>query len=1062
MKQPIHSVGTHRLLPRRLAMFVLMAVFGLSAAVAQMTIKGTVVDSFDDPLAGVSIIVKGSKSGTSTDLDGNYSIQAKKNDVLQFRYIGTTPVDIKVTDQKVIDVKMEEDNTNLEEVVVVGYQQVKRGSITGAVSSVSSTELLKAPTMSMSNVVGSRVAGIAAKQTSGQPGEDNAALTLRGQSGIVYVIDGIRRTSEDFNQIDPNEIDQVSVLKDAASVAIYGLDANGVIIVTTKKGITGKSNITYTGTVGISQNANNQEWLDGPGYAYWFNKAQVMNGYAPVFTESMVESMRLGINGFGNTNWYNELYGTGFRTNHNISASGGTDNVKYFASIGYLKEDGNVDGFGFDRWNIRTNIDANITKNLKFTAGVSGRIQNQDNPYYGADPDGFANLGSQMVRMMPFMPKTVEIDGQTYFTGNDANPGPFSMLNAQYNNGYNRKNSTYVATNFSLQYDAPFLKGLSFKVTGAYDMAFFFNKLMCNPNQFAMIKGFRADYWNVPEVLEYTLTRSNSIGNLSLTESASKQATLTGNFVVQYNNRFGAHQVGAMFLGEARQFKSNAVGGTGYGLDFVSLDELSMITNSTLTGSTKYPSLTGSSSTTRTAGFGGRLDYNYDDKYFAQATLRYDGSYLFGGLNKRWVVLPGVSAGWRIDREDFFQADWVQNLKLRAGFGRTASTSGLSPFIWRNSMGLSKNGVVIGTGSTSYISATNLGNPYLRWSTCDNYNIGVDASLWKGLLSAEVDVFYKYEHNKIASAGGSYPPSMGGYYFTQANLNKVDYKGFDLTLTHQNRIDKVNYGAKLIWSYAYARYLFVSGDSDNTPEYQRLTGKQVGAKYGFLADGLYQTQEEIDNGPTPDHSPKGVMPGQIKYIDRNGDGRITYGDDMGYVGRSNTPTHTGSLDLWAEWNGFDVDILFGWGLGHDVAMTGVYTASTSAGIMDGTSYTVPFKWYGNSPTYLVEQAWRPDNTDAAFPRLYTVPMNNNDAYASTYWYRKGDYLRFKTAQLGYTIPQKLIAKSGITKLRVYLEGYNLFTWSGLVKYNIDPESPAVNNGYYPQQRKMAFGINLSF
>lgn len=1062
MKQPIQSIGTHRLLPRRLMMLLVMIGFGLSAAMAQSTITGTVTDSNDDPLFGVSVIVKGSKTGTATDIDGHYRVQAKKNDVLVFRYIGMTPQEVKVDDRQVIDVTMKEEAGNLDEIVVVGYGTAKRGSITGAVSTVSSAELLKAPTMSMSNVVGSRVAGIAAKQTSGQPGEDNAALTLRGQSGIVYVIDGVRRTAEDFNQIDPNEIDQVSILKDAASVAILGLDANGVIIVTTKRGSADKSTINYTGTFGISQNANDQQWLDGPGYAYWYNKALELQGIAPMFTESMVESMRQGINGFGNTNWYKELYGTGWRTSHNVSASGGSERVKYFASLGYLKEEGNVDNFGFSRWNLRSNIDAKITNNLSLQVGISGRLQSQDNPYYSADPDAFANVGSQMVRMMPFMPKTVDIEGKTYYTGNDANPGPFSMLNAIYNNGYNKKNASYISTNMTLQYDAPFLKGLSFKVTGAYDAAFFFNKLLNNPNQFAMIKGFRADYFTLPETLEYTLTRSNTAGNLTLTESATRQSTFVGNFQAIYNNKFGLHQIGGTVLGEIREFKTNALGGTGTGLDFISLDELNQSTDNSLSGSIVPPKISGSSSMSRIAGFAGRVNYNYDDKYFAEVSLRYDGSYLFRGLQNRWVVLPGVSAGWRIDRERFFNVDWVQNLKIRAGYGKTASSAGINPFIWRNTVGINKSAVVIGQGPTSFISADVLGNPTLTWSTCHNYNIGLDFTLWNGLLSFEGDVFYKYENNKITENVASYPPSMGGYQYKQANLNKVDYKGFDLTLTHQNRVADFSYGVKFIWSYAYARWLYFAADSDNAPEYQRLTGKQVGAKYGFIADGLFQTQEEIDNAPRPDHSPKGVLPGQIKYIDRNGDGKITYGDDMGYVGRSNTPTHTGSLDLFGEWRGFDFDLLFSWGLGHDVAMTGVYTATGSSGVMDGTSYTVPFKWYGNSPTYLVEQAWRPDNTDATFPRLYATPPNNNDAYASTFWYRKGDYFRLKTAQIGYTIPQKLIARSGITKLRVYVEGYNIFTCSQLVKYNIDPESPAVNNGYYPQQRKIAFGINLSF
>ena len=431
-------------------------------------------------------------------------------------------------------------------------------------------------------------------------------------------------------------------------------------------------------------------------------------------------------------------------------------------------------------------------------------------------------------------------------------------------------------------------------------------------------------------------------------------------------------------------------------------------------------------------------------------------------MNKRWVNLPGVSLGWRIDREDFFTADFVQMLKIRAGFGQTA-TSGISPFQWRNTMGLNKNGVVLGGASQPYISASVLGNPHLTWSKCDNYNVGFDATLWNGLLGAEFDVFYKYAYDQLTGATGSYPPSMGGYYYSAANLNKTDYRGFDVTLTHNNKVGDFSYGVKLIWSYAYGRYLYVASDSDNDPDYQRLTGKQVGSKLGFISNGLFQTQEEIDNAPYPEISnTRGVLLGNIKYIDRNGDGKITYDGDMGYVGKSSMPTHSGSLNLFGQWKGFDFDLLFSWGLGHEVALTGVYTATGSEGYMDHTSYTLPFKWYGNSPVYLVENSWTPENPNSVFPRLCATPQNNNDAYASTFWYKNGDYLRMKSAQIGYTIPQKLIQKAGITRLRIFAEGYNLFTVSGLSNYNIDPEAPAVNNGYYPQQRKFSFGINLSF
>ena len=1056
------SLSTACALTKRLSVLLIVICTAFASAFAQQTtVTGTVTDDIDEPLPGVSVVIKGKNTGAITDIDGNYTIKAGANDILTFSYVGMKTQEVKINGLTKIDVKLTPDANTLDEFVAVGYGVQKRGTITGAVSTVKGSELLNVPTMSVSNIVGSRVAGIASKQSSGQPGADDATLTLRGMSGIIYVIDGVKRTSQDFNQLDPNEIDQVSVLKDAASVAIYGLDANGVIIVTTKRGQEQRTKISYTGTVGFSQNAEEQQWLDGPGYAYWYNKGLEMDGLDPIFTEEHVRKMLAGVDGWGNTNWYKEVFGTGFRTAHNISATGGTERIKFFASVGYLKEEGNVDKFGYDRWNLRSNIDADIAHGLKFSMGISARLQNQDNPYYSANPDAYGNIGAQMVRMRPYLPKTQTYNGEEYYVGNISNGMNMSVLGSIYDNGYYRVNNNNFNSNMALQWDTPFLKGLSVKFNLNYDANFQFTKQLNDPAKILLYQ-YGASENRAPDVLNYNLYNNFNNGYIALTESASRNQTITTITTINYNNQFGLHNISALALAETREFKTNGLGGTGFGLPFISLDELQFISNSTFDGKEKLPTITGSSSKSRVAGFAGRINYNYDERYFVEASVRHDGSYLFGGMNKRWVTLPGVSLGWRIDRENFFTADWVDNLKLRGGFGQTA-TSGISPFYWRNTMALNKNGVVIGGSTGPYISASILGNPTLTWSKTDNYNIGFDASLWHGLLGIEFDVFYKYQYDILTYNTGAWPPSMGGFHYSSANLDKNDYKGFDLTFTHRNRVGDFSYGAKLIWSYAYGRYLFVASDSDNKPEYQRLTGKQIGSKYGFIANGLFQTQEQIDNAPFPENvTNKTLYLGDIRYVDRNGDGKITYDGDMGYVGKSNMPTHTGSLNLFANWRGFDLDVLFSWGLGHDVALTGQYTAVGSEGVMDHTSYTLPFKWYGNSPVYLVENSWTPEHTDAEFPRLCATPRSNNNAYSSTFWYKNGNYLRMKSFAVGYTIPEKITAKAGISRLRVFAEGYNLFTLSGLSKFNIDPEAPAVNNGYYPQQRKMSFGVNVTF
>ncbi len=1042
--------GTRRLV----LLWMLCCVF---IANAQINIHGKVVDLNKESLTGVSIVIKGTSTGTITNNNGEFSLNVpSQKSVIQVSYIGYKKQEVSVEVNRLMTIILAEDNELLDEVVVVGYGTQRRGSVTGAVSSVSSKELLKSPTMSISNIVGARVAGISAVQSSGQPGSDDAALKVRGQDGAIYVIDGIKRTSADFNNIDPNEIESVSVLKDASAVAVYGLDASGAFIVTTKRGANQKMTISYSGTMGISQSANQQKWLDGPGYAYWYNKARTMDGDAEVFNADMVSNMRNGTNGWGNTNWYDKVVGTGQKQHHNVSATGGNEKINFFATIGYLNEKGNIDNFNYDRLNLRSNVDAKLTNNLTFSLGVAGRIEMRKAPRYSANPNDWANVPQQTIRALPYVPETMEKDGKSYYISTPTASSPVNPMAAINESGYSNSDRSYFQSTFSLKYDAPWLKGLSFKVQGAYDLTYSFGKVLSIP--------YKAMVMNLPNAsttnLTYYLGGDAAGNNTSLSEAATRAFDFTTQSSVNFDRKFGSHAVNAMVLAETRENKSNALSATGYGLNFIALDELSKVTNQTGAGLEKNPAIGGYSGQTRAAGFVGRLNYSFDDRYLLEASIRHDGSYLFGGMNQRWITLPGLSLGWRMNNEEWFNLDWVNGLKIRGGVGKTASSLGLGRFQWQNTMNISNNAVVLGGASQSMVYASVLGNPSLKWAECLNYNIGFDATVWNGLLGMEFDAFYKYEYDKLSTVTGSYAPSVGGYYYTSANVNKVDYRGVDLTFTHNNHIGSFNYGAKLIYSFSYGRWLKYVGDAENTPDYLKLTGKQIGAKLGFIDQGLFQSDEDIANSPTITGS--AVLPGYVKYQDRNGDGVISYAQDMGYVGKSSTPQHMGSFNLYGNWHGFDFDMLFSGGFGHDVALTGVYTSSGSAGIMDNTAYTKMFYHGGNSPEYLADKSWTPENTSAEFPRLTLVTVSSNNAYSSTFWYRNGAYLRMKTAQIGYNFPKKWLNPIGVDAFRVYAEGYNLFTLSGLNKYNIDPESPAVNNGYYPQQRNLSLGVKMSF
>lgn len=450
-------------------LLTLLSAFMLFAAgmSAQTSVKGQVKDAEGNPLPGVSVLIKGTNTGTVTDVDGRWSLLAGSTDILRFSYLGMETQNIRVGDRALIDVTMREDVAFLEETVVVGYGTQKRSSLTGAISTVSDEEILRAPTMSISNMVGSRIAGIAAFQASGQPGADNASLTIRGQGNIIYVIDGIRRTAEDFNGLDPNEIESISVLKDASAVAVYGLDASGAFVVTTRQGRDEKVRISYTGTVGISQNAEKQKWLDAPSYAYWYNKARVLQGDEAVFTAEQVQKMKDGVDGWGNTDWYDKIYGTGFRQTHNISASGGGEKVKFFASMGYLDEQGNIKNYDYDRINLRLNAEARIRKAWTLNVGIAGRIEDRNAPFFSASPKSFMNIPQQTCYALPYVPETVaDENGDLIPVATPSNGSPATPLASRDNSGYSRSRNTYIQTNFSLRYDAPWLKGLSAKFQG--------------------------------------------------------------------------------------------------------------------------------------------------------------------------------------------------------------------------------------------------------------------------------------------------------------------------------------------------------------------------------------------------------------------------------------------------------------------------------------------------------------------------------------------------------------------------------------------------------------------
>lgn len=1046
---------------RRIMLAMMLVVALPFYGTAQNVISGTVTDEQGEPLIGVSVLVKESKAGVSTDIDGKYSVSASKGQTISFTYIGMVPQEIKVGAGKVIDVVLKQTAESLDEVVVVGYGKQKKSSITGAVSAIKGDELLQAPSTQLTQMLGGKVAGISSIQTSGEPGADQASLRIRGSNkAVTYIVDGVPRS---IDEIDPNDIASLSVLKDAAATAVYGLNAaGGVIIVTTKKGNTGTPRVTYDGSVGFSMNANFPKFMDGLQFMNYYNMADLMDQlasgqitdrsqYVPKFTQEMFEKVANNdpTDGYDNYDYIGEVFGTGMTTKHTVSMQGGTDNHTYYASIGYLGQEGNIDNFKYNRYSMRFNLESKLAKYWTLNMGASGFVYDNKTPGYnsgGADNGyyeaGYMSIAHQTIAMHPYLAPTY--DG--YYTGVTSNNGssPNSPFAAIYESGFKKTDGIDIRTNIGLQFDLPWVKGLSVKVSGAYDYSNSHNKNLDTP--------FQVMQYNKTDG-SYTLVQGEKGTSVKVGEGSTYNKQLLGNFQINYDNTFnGVHNVSILALMEARENKSNALSAYAKDLDFPELPELGLGT---------MEDIGGWSDKTRRLGYVFRASYNYANKYFAEFSGRYDGSYKFSGnvSGKRWAFFPSGSLAWRLSEESFmdFSDGWLDDLKVRASMGLVGDDSGSAAYAFLSTYAFG-NKLFLDNSTVNSVYLAYVANPNLTWTKTRSWNVGFDATLWGGLLGVEFDAFYNYTYDILQSLGSDYPPSMGGYFPSYANIGKTDAKGIDILLTHHNRFNVAgkpfHYSISGNMSWAQNRWLKYP-DSPNTAEWRKVTGTSLNATWGWVADGLYRSEEEIDNSAW-----FGTRPnvGDIKYVDLNGDGKIDW-DDRGRIGRGLRPEITFGLNLAADWNGFDINAQFTGGAKFDVSMTGTYYN----GYDDNTIWTQTFKEGGNSPLFLVTNAWNIDNPNGTMPRLTTgnTGHGGDNGLASTFWFRKGDYIRLKSCQLGYTFPQKWMSKAGIQKLRVYVEGSNLFTIDDLPA-GFDPESPEVNNGYYPQQRTIMGGVTLTF
>ena len=1034
---------------RKFPTLVLALFLFASQAFAQIQVTGK-VSSSAGPEPGVIVFVKGNTgSGTMTDADGSYFITVSGPDaILVYSLMGYKEKEVKVGSRTKIDVSLEEDANLLEEVLVVGYGTQKKEFVVGSVSQVGSKDLLKAPNTNVSTMLTGRLAGVTAVQTTGIPGGDAASLLVRGTSTFndsspLILVDGVERS---MTYINPNDIETVSILKDAATAAIYGVrGANGVILVTTKSGNRGKAQIVYDGSASFDTNTVTPDLLTADEYIYWHNKAREMDGQAPFWTEERIASLKArGL--YGETdNWaliYNDY---GLTRQHNLSASGGTDKFRYFTSVGYMNQQGILKNTSLERYNIRANIDAQLSKGLHYNINVSAA--NSSRLWPGLSMR--SSSGTWQGEFSPLRQACYAIP----ILKSEYNGLPLGYTNGTYtytplaalNTGFQTENRWMAEVRSNLEYDFTaleigLLKGFKAGVNVAYNFDYTLNR--------NYLESFQLYQYSATTDMVVQLT-SLGISENNFNKSHSVGYNLTVRPQITYDRDLGKHHLSGLLFLERYTYHGDTM--TGYKTGFAEGSPVDLNLGQLYTGTP----VTGGYSDSGRVGAAGRLSYAYDKKYLAEATLRADASYKFDPEH-RWGYFPSLALGWVISEEDFLaDADWLNFLKLRASAGILGRDDTEAYLYMQTYRSTSPNTTLYINGQpTSIYYTSNYVYDDLTWSRTNTYNVGYDLRAFGNRLSMELDVFYKLTSRILEYDGtGYYAPSLGGNNPVWMNSGKVDNRGFDMTVTWGDAFASG-------WSYmvkgivGWSRNKLISRRlSDSYPSYRAQLGQPLGSYYGFHALGLFQTQEEVDQAPS---APTGfVEMGAIKYEDINGDGKISSTEDFVKIGRSSTPEMTFSMSFDVAYKGLSLSVMMQGATLCDYVLCGTW----SNGNMDNTMYTRAFYGGGNTLRYLVEDAWTLEHKDAHYPRL-AATTNANNAWLSDWWVRDGSYLRVKNAQLAYDFPANWFTKTPITACRVFLAGVNLLTFSAF-KY-IDPENPGINNGYYPQQRTVSLGAKVTF
>ena len=983
------------------------------------TLTGSVLDEFGGPVVGANVVIKGTTMGVVTDIDGKFSIQVPANAVLVISYIGYNSMEIPVNGQKSLNVTMKEDAEALDEVVVVGYGTQAKVNLTGAVSTINKDELIDRPVTNVSSALQGLTPGVTVTSGTGQPGSDGSTIRVRGVGTLnnadpYILVDGIE--TGNFNSIDPNDIESISVLKDAASAAIYGSKAaNGVILVTTKRGKEGKPTVSYNGNVSFSNISTLIDRMSSYDYARLYNQLLTSDGSSPRFTDEDLRLFQDGSDPYNhpNTVWTDYIFRTGFMHKHNLNVSGGSKDVKYMASAGFLGQEGTLENSDRQQFNLRTNLDIKLSD--KFTMRTNLAFIHNDysepNASYGG---GSSQLIRQANRMAPWIPYKYE-DG-SYGSISDGNPAAWVDIDSR---------RYHLVQNFSgvLAFDYQVIDGLKLTLQGAY---------VTNMQE---DKDYRKECW---------YDDTNYHGPDQLTETISRWSRYTLDALANYEKTFNeVHNLKVMAGYKIEKYDYRTL--SAFRKDFPN-SEITDING----GDSSTQTNSGYSRELALLSYFGRVNYDYQGKYLFEANFRADASSRFAD-GYRWGYFPSFSAGWRLSEESFMEntRSWLQSLKLRGSWGLLGNQDAVSGEYYPSlpTLSIGKNfpfGGVVNQGITVVSHKV----PTITWEKSTNWGIGFDANfLDEFMLSIE------YYNRKTTDIIMDIPvPDTFGISGTyQDNKGSLRNSGVELNFSWNHSFNS-DWRMGINANFAYNKNKLIDlADVDEIISGYTINrvGEAYESFYVYEVDGLFQSDEEAAAYEEQYGNPWSLpfRGGDFRIKDTDGNGRLTEDDRV--VKGTQQPKGTYGLTLSAGWKNFDLSIFM-----QGVSGTNRYYSRDVVGSFIGDTSHPSTNWL---------DAWTPENTDTNWPRLF---LEENSISApnrvnTSFWCMDADYLRIKNINFSYTLPKTFTNKLGIANAKIYYTGENLFTFDSL-PFNADPEAASGDLDAYPISRSHSFGLNITF